>query len=178
MPSDNPLEPIFDAYEVSLDCFKVARRSIDARDDRLIAKTQFFGATPDEAETALTDGRTQLVDSAVLSLWSAFERFVIEQVQGRRTSFDSDYPPGFARLLATKFEYEVERWRFAEILDLFKSEIGVDLLGQVKQIKQYRDWVAHRNPKSRTPTKTDPETTFDVLSRVIHEIREKHAPPS
>ena len=34
-------------------------------------------------------------------------------------------------------------------------------VGQVKQIKQYRDWIAHQNPNKPTPTQATPELASD-----------------
>ncbi|MFP4246156.1 MAG: hypothetical protein ACLFQ1_03160 [Halochromatium sp.] len=51
-------------------------------------------------------------------------------------------------------------------LDLLKPLIGSYNVGQAKQIKRYRDWVAHRNPHKPTPAKIDPEFTRALLTRL------------
>lgn len=47
----------------------------------------------------------------------------------------------------------------------------------MKQIKQYRDWIAHQNPSKPTPMQATPETAFDVLTKMIEQIRQTHTPP-
>jgi hypothetical protein len=47
----------------------------------------------------------------------------------------------------------------------------------VKQIKQYRDWIAHQNPDKANPGRFTPERAFDVLRRTIEQIRLTHTPP-
>jgi hypothetical protein len=178
MNSDNPLDPVYKAFSVANDCFKVATRTIQIQHEELIRRTQFIGATPDEANTALEDAAKQAADLAILALFATFERFVIEHLQTANRLLAAGYPLQYSTKLAEKFESEVEYWRFVEILDLFKGEVDPDLIGQVKQIKQYRDWIAHQNPNKPTPTQATPETAFDVLTKMIEQIRLTHTPPT
>ena len=110
MNSDNPLDPVYKAFSVASDCFKVATRTIQVQHEELIRRTQFIGAAEEEANMVLRDAAKQV--------------------------------------------------------------------GQVKQIKQYRDWIAHQNPNKPTPTQATPETAFDVLTRMIEQIRLTHTPPA
>ena len=177
MNSDNPLDPVYKAFSVASDCFKVATRTIQVQHEELIRRTQFIGATEEEANTVLQDAAKQAADLAILALFATFERFVIEHLQTANRLLAEGYPQQYSAKLAEKFGSEVEYWRFGEILDLFKGEVEADLVGQVKQIKQYRDWIAHQNPNKPTPTQATPETAFDVLTRMIEQIRLTHTPP-
>lgn len=176
MNFNNPLAPVYKAFSVAKDCFKVATRSVRIQHDELIRRTQFIGATPEEANIALDDAARQAADLAILALFATFERFVIEHLQTANRLLAAGYPQHYAGKLAEKFESEVEYWKFGEILDLFKGEVDPALIGQVKQIKQYRDWIAHQNPGKPTPTQATPETAFDVLTRMIEQIRQTHTP--
>lgn len=176
MSSENPLEPVYKAFSVASDCFRVATRSIQTQHEELIRRTQFIGATPENANAALEAAAKQAADLAVLALFATFERFVIEHLQTANRLLAAGHPQQYSAKLAAKFESEVEYWRFAEVLDLFKGEVDPELIGQVKQIKQYRDWIAHQNPNKPTPTQATPETAFGVLSMVIEQIRLAHAP--
>ncbi|PMS37341.1 hypothetical protein B0G57_116106 [Trinickia symbiotica] len=177
MNSNNPLEPVFRAFSVASDCFKVAERTIQIQHEELIRRTEFIGATPEQANAALDGAVKQAADLAILALFATFERCVIEHLQTANRLFAAGYPQQYSTRLSEKFESEVEYWRFGEVLDLFKSEVDSNLIGQVKQIKQYRDWIAHQNPNKPTPTQATPETTFDVLTRMIEQIRLTHTPP-
>lgn len=177
MPTNNPLTPVFETYEMSRDCVKITRRSIGNDNGSLLSRTEFHEMSIEAAGKSLEKCRAQLDDLAVLALWSAFERFVIEHVQNRYLLASNADEKSFSKRLAEKFNFEVERWRFTDILDLFKDEVSADVLGHAKQIKKYRDWVAHRNPQIKTPTQTEPETAYAVLTNVIGQLlfaSEKH----
>ena len=45
------------------------------------------------------------------------------------------------------------------------------LLGHAKQIKQFRDWVVHRNPNKPAPSKTDPATAYRVFKDIITQVK-------
>ncbi len=68
----------------------------------------------------------------------------------------------------------MEYWKANDILDLFKVVLNPELIGRAKQVKKYRDWVAHRNPKKGQPTNVPPKSAFKILSCVIEQI-ETHA---
>jgi hypothetical protein len=178
MNFNNPLEPVYKAFAVANDCFKVVTRAIQDQREELIRRTQFVGATPEVANIALEDAAKQAADLAILALFATFDRFVIEHLQTSNRLLAAGYPQHYANRLAAKFESEVEYWRFGEILSLFKGEVDADLIGRIKQIKQYRDWIAHQNPSKTTPMQVSPETAFDVLTQMIEQIRTTHAPPS
>lgn len=53
----------------------------------------------------------------------------------------------------------VERWTVKDMIDALTPSVDEDLRGQVKQIYDYRNWVAHgRNPKRQPPARTDART--------------------
>lgn len=177
MNSANPLDPVYKAFSVASDCFTVATHTIELRHEDLIRRTQFIGAAPAEANATVAGAARQAADLAILALFATFERFVIEHLQTANRLLAAGYPQRYASRLAEKFESEVEYWRFVEILNLFKGDIDARLLGKVKQIKQYRDWIAHRNPNKPVPPQATPETAFDVLTQMIEQIRLTHTPP-
>lgn len=171
---ESPITAIFSTYEVAIDALRVTARAIERQDGDLVVTTGFSGTSPSESSNALQSARDQIEDLAVLAMWAAFERYIIEQIQNRQSRLATTHPPEFARSLAKKFAQSVERWPVGEILDLFKKEVGDDLLRSTQAIKKYRDWVAHRNPKKAPPPRTDPSHTFDVLSSVVAKIHEAH----
>ncbi|MGS1035950.1 hypothetical protein [Burkholderia glumae] len=155
MSFNNPLAAIFQSYVVAGDCLKVARRVLEAPDDRLSPEqktrlgrnTGFIGNTGAEADQALKGAKDQVTDLAILALFATFERVIIERVQLAKERIDGGQPQGYFGLLSKKFDDAVEYWRFEDILDLFENEVDGKTRGDVKQIKGYRDWIAHRNPK-------------------------------
>lgn len=83
MSSSNPLEPIYRAYVVSSDCFKVVQRTVRRQQAALVQRTQFHGASEEDAKTAIGDAAQQAADLAILAPFATFERFVIEASSGR-----------------------------------------------------------------------------------------------
>lgn len=70
MNSDNPLDPVYQAFSVASDCFKVATRTIQVQHEELIRRTQFIGATEDEANAVLQVVAKQAADLAILALFA------------------------------------------------------------------------------------------------------------
>lgn len=156
--------------KVATECFNIVEEAI-GRDVSLIGSTRFDGMDPATSCFVIGNGKIHLDDGAIVSMWSHFERFIIEYVQAQSAQLEQAHPPAFSVRLAAKFVDEVERWRPAEMLDLFRDEFAATELGEVKRIKRYRDWIAHRNPKLETPNRPTPNAAFRVLSDVILRIR-------
>jgi hypothetical protein len=97
----------------------------------------------------------------VLALWVEFERFIIDHVMSQVRVAATAVAP-FNGQLTAHIERQIEFSRFDEILDLYKGWIDSNLIGEVKNIKRYRDWISHRNPKRGTPA-----TVLPVNARVI-----------
>ena len=104
MNFNNPLDPVYKAFAVANDCFKVATRTIQIQHEELIRRTRLIGATPEEANAALEDAAKQAADLAILALFATFERFVIEHLQTANRLLAAGYPQQYANKLAEKFE--------------------------------------------------------------------------
>jgi hypothetical protein len=94
-----------------------------------------------------------------------------------RTSFglwSSRYPTSKFRLRAETDALEAERRarrnRRDKLLDLYKGWLDSDTLGRIKQIKEYRDWISHRNPKRAKPAIIDPIAARAILGSVVDQI--------
>lgn len=66
-----------------------------------------------------------------------------------------------------------ERWRFLDILDLFKGIMDSQIIGNAKKAYKYRNWVAHgkKTPKSES---LDPIIAFNVLNEFIIRMPDYH----
>jgi hypothetical protein len=158
------------AYRRTLDVFKVAYHSL--RDDpRARHGTRFVGSTAHDIKTEFKAMRNRLNDAAVVELWVIFERFVIEYTAASVEPRRDQLAAAFEQRLRLKMSYEIERWRFDELLDLYKGWLDSDAIGRAKQIKAYRDWVAHQNPRRRPPIEADAEAAYDVLVSIVTEIQ-------
>jgi len=83
----------------------------------------------------------------ILSLWASFERTLLSYVQNESNRILAEPTTDFTYSVHQKIDNEIEYWRVDDILNIFKTIISPDLIGQAKQVKKYRDWIAHRNIK-------------------------------
>ncbi len=163
------LDGIVAAYLLEHDLLKVARRVIDRADVSLMAGTRFVGRAVTESRDDVMRLRKRLDEMTVLAIWSAFERFLISDIVSR-LSIAPGAPPPFDARLRDHVEDEVEFSRFDDLLDLYKGWVDSADIGRVKQVKQYRDWISHRNPKRLPPAIVHPVAARAVLGDVMDHI--------
>jgi len=167
MNYNNPLEEIWQSYIATRDSFMIAARAI--RYEKYIGGTSFMGVSKDKAKDKIGLERKGIDDFFILSLWASFEQFVLAHVRNS-VELINDIELELAENISKKLDREVDRWKLSDVLDLFKDNIDPNVIGQAKKIKNYRDWVAHRNINRPPPDKAIPKTAYDVLSVIIDEI--------
>jgi hypothetical protein len=170
MKSANVLDPIWESYRIAIDCHKIAYRSIEKDQFHLMNRTRFAGSAVDEAKTMIQNSRETIDDSVIVSLWAIFERKILEYLQLEGRKILGKTPTAFNAEVHQKIENEMEYWKSEEILDLFKPIVDPALIGNAKQIKKYRDWIAHKNPKKGPPSNVPPQTAYRILSKIIAAI--------
>lgn len=170
MKSANVLDPIWESYRIAIDCQKIAYRSIEKNQFHLMNRTRFAGSAVDEAKTMIKDSRETIDDSVIVSLWAIFERNILEYLQFEGRKILGPKSTAFNTEIHRKIENEMEYWKSGDMLDLFKSIVDPDLIGNAKQIKKYRDWFAHKNPKKGPPPNVPPKTAYKILSDIIAAI--------
>lgn len=172
MESDNPLVPIWEAYQITKDCLKVTQRTVDRESEHFLKDTRFIGTSKDDATNKIGKSRSEAEDYVVLSLWVAFERFIINYVQEKSSVILQKQPSSFSRKFYDRLRDAVEYWKVDDVLDMFKNGwVNAELIGDAKNIKRYRDWLAHRNPAKASPAKVTPETAHRILLTLIQEIQ-------
>ena len=170
--SSELLAEFFATHQRLRDCLKIARRAIEAGSIELLEATAFIGESKEQAAKWINDARQGAEDLAIVALWAWFERYLIEYAQARAGAVATARPVLFAEQLSAKIGRDIEHWRLDDLLDLFKSLVEVDKIGAAKQIKDYRDWIAHRNPKRLPPAQTEPRTAYSVLAAIIDAVEE------
>lgn len=133
----------------------------------MLKNTSFSGLEDDVALTMIDESRERAGDFAILSLWAVLERSLLEfvRMEGRRILRESRNE--FMTNVYRKIDSEMEYWKSMDMLDLFIPVAGGDLIGKAKQIKQYRDWIAHRNPNKPKPPNVTPESAYKILSGIV-----------
>jgi hypothetical protein len=166
--NSNPLIPVFEAYEVSTDCFKVAKRAVKQQQSNLFADSNWL--TRQNAHENIDKTATEVSDLFVFSLWAAFERFIITYLQTKAIGLQKTVVPiTLANPLSEYVQKEMEYWTPKDILDLLKNVQSIDknTIGKTKQILEYRNWIAHgkdmkktSSVKAMTPIYTFQKTGF------------------
>ncbi len=164
------LDEMWSVYEDTRDCIKITERVVRSGNTRFTRRTNFVGSTEDEAEKRLQESRREMDGFVIVLLWAQFERFLIEFVQTKVRMLSEEAPTAFATNLHAKVDSDIEYWKVADLLELFKGTLDTTLIGTMKQIKEYRDWVVHRNPRRPPSAKTDPGTAYRALSQVVTQL--------
>jgi hypothetical protein len=163
------LDDIVAAYQLERDVLKIAKGAIGAADLTLLAGTSFIGRSVRASQSELASLQLRLDEMAVLAMWIEFERFVIGHIMSQ-LNIVGTAPAPFDSKLTTHVERQIEFSKFDDILDLYKGWVDSNLIGQVKQIKSYRDWISHRNPKRPTPAAVLPINARAILGTVMDGI--------
>jgi hypothetical protein len=137
-----------------------------------MSKTIFVGSTIDDAKLMVKESRGSVEDFLIVSLWAVFERTLLEYVQLEGRKLLRNIPTKFNTQVHKKVDNEMEYWKSDDILDLFKAVVSPDLIGNAKQVKKYRDWIAHKNPKKGAPQNVPPSTAYRILSAIMSEVEQ------
>lgn len=131
------------------------------------------GETPEEARNRLRQARDDLKHLAVLALFAVAERSVVDHLASATVNVKqkaSDLEDG----LVSEGMQDLDRWPADDLLDACKGVVRTSLIGDVKQVKDYRDWVAHGRRESPLPwkelkkvTRIDPESAYRRLKHFL-----------
>ena len=174
MSSANLLDPIWTSYSTTVDSLKVTLRILEKGKNHLLNNTNFLYSPVDAAKQRVRDSQRDADNFVIVSLWAEFERKLLEYVQLEGKRLLRTPPTKFNTEVHKKVEDTIEYWRTDDMLDLFKSVVGGNLIGNAKNIKKYRDWIAHKNPRKGAPSNVPPQTAYKILSCIIGLI-EQHA---
>ncbi len=169
----NPLDSVWETYQTIKDCLKVTDRARRKGDLQLLQRTDFVILEEKQAVHRMQSCHETLEDFVILSLWAVFERYLVEYIQGKGNCLKGIEPTYLAEPLHEQFYSAVERWKFNDVLDLLAGTVDKGLLGSAKEVKRYRDYIAHRNPKKKPNKKTDPRMTYQFLSKIIQRLSDE-----
>lgn len=163
------LDDILAVYRLERDLLKIAGRAIRKTERPYLVGTGFVGKTITDSQNDVERLRSRLDEMTVVALWIEFERFLVNHVMSQ-WAVVTTAPSPFGTQLGAHVERQIEFSRVDDLLDLYKGWIDSNEIGNVKQIKDYRDWVSHRNPKRPTPAKVDPAQARAILGDVMDAI--------
>lgn len=163
------LEEIHRTWRLQHDALKIVRREVLRQSKGVESSlirfhgTEFEEANPDVIDHDIQACQQSIADFTVLSMWTVFERLIIERLEAECSKMRAHPIEAFNERVAQKVVSSIEYWKIDEALDLLAPIAGSLAVGQAKQIKRYRDWVAHRNPRKSSPGKIDPTTAKTIL---------------
>ncbi len=175
----NPLDEIWEWYEVTRDSLRLALRLIKTSISSTIpsnvilkiAPESFQSAPLDEVRRKLQQAEHKLLDDlAIVALWASFEQQVLDHLEQavQRTLKQKRRDRLQQRVLQERLA-KPRYWRFEEVLDLYKEIIDPQLVGDVKQVLQYRNWVAHGRT-SRMPPNITPKAAYERLKDFLGQL--------
>lgn len=167
MNSTNILEPIWRSYITTIDCLKISKRILKKGETHLMSETLFHLNSPDESSKMISSSEKDADDFVIVSMWALFEIKLFDYLEKERNKFINKQSTNLNTQVFRKVEKEMNYWRIIDILDLFKTIIDPELIGNAKQVKKYRDWVAHKNLKKGSPPNTTPQYAYKILSTII-----------
>jgi hypothetical protein len=172
------LDEIWKEYEFQAKTLRLAQKTVkfvakqseesNTISAKILSEIGFATSTFPFIDTDVERAQSENKSFVILSLWSVFERCLVEYLQQHIVI--SSFPiPEVGNLLQQQIVEAVEWWKVDEKLEIIKPLLTAKIVGQLKQIKKYRDWVAHRNP-SASPSNIDPETTYLLLRDAVQQL--------
>lgn len=166
----NVLDPVIQSYFVTASSLSVWQKIKPLTHRDAFQKAGLPDIGPDETLKQIEKSREESKNLYVLCLWAVFERFLIDHAQNRFIHTIAG-PAGSLPKAARDAAFNaVESCRTETILDILKAVVDPNLIGYAKQIKDYRDWVAHRNPKRLPDARIEPLSAYIGLSKIINII--------
>lgn len=150
-------------------CWPESGDSESPRQSRLWRKTKFETEPPSSDDLRLA--KRQLNDSLIVELWAALERTIVEHIQ-RAARIDASGPfADLKRAIQIAVDKSIEQgWPTTDKIKLYQWLVGERPIGQVIQIKNYRDWLAHNNPDRKPAGTIASDHAYRVLSFVLQSI--------
>ncbi|RKZ35485.1 MAG: hypothetical protein DRQ49_19375 [Gammaproteobacteria bacterium] len=165
----NPLSPVWQSYQASKNAFEIAKVANKHPDrENLFIKTEILYSQANAIQI-IKQSKSDADELFVLNLWATFERFIRTYLQEKGQKLQEILPSSLASSIYPYFEKEVEFWKAEDILDLLKSTLAprTSLIGQAKQILQYRNWIAHGKNTNKIPPQVTPVYAFDILNEIV-----------
>lgn len=163
------LAVIWSNYIATIDFLKIARRSFSTNPEENLNGTTLIHNTREEITQKFDTCRSDADNYIVLTLWVVFERSLFSLIQKEFLRFQPSDDTPITSVVREKSIAQIEYWRIDEVLDIFKDRpISSTTIGDIKNIKKYRDWIAHKNPSKPMPSNVRPEYAFRILTETLN----------
>ena len=165
----NPLDPIMKWYRLCINTMRVTHRVIGTGTPRVIQPKHgvLFGMDSATAKKTLDDAMADLARLTVLDLAAVFERVVRLHVLA---AFDGAFTNRSPLLdeIRTAAREDIEFWNVSEQLLAIMPGVAGVVRGDVKQVVDYRNWVAHgKRVDQKAPVDITPKMAYDRLTAFL-----------
>lgn len=151
------------------DSLKVTKRVLNKKISNIFGKTIFEKQKPKTINTLTESATNELDDLVVLSLFASFERQLRKEIITKSLILEKIDPTKLGKKISSQVSKEIEYWKIDEIIDLFNPVVDSYICGQLKEIKRYRDWLAHGKMRKKSVS-ADPKTTFETIKLFCDEL--------
>ena len=140
-------------YELTENLFKLFKRDLTVR-AQFDYESDHFSEIDHELEA--------IKDLFIIDAFAAFERLLRDRVLSSvRSQEENGLSEGLSQIVRNESEYI----KIEYLLDVLKKFADPERIGLIKQIKKYRDWVAHgRRPLTYSPVK--PADIYSVFEAI------------
>lgn len=163
----NKLQEIMQWYKLTIESQRITLKILNSSPELVPLDSSLAEYRLSEAKEILLKAENELNDLTVLSLVAVFEQLVIDYLKDLGMETIKKEEEILSKSVLKYALKNSDRWHFKDILDIFKSIISNELVGNVKQVYDYRNWVAHGKKETTSVTKIDPDVAYDRLSEFI-----------
>lgn len=168
----NPLIEPLKYYEFARDSLRAISQIIVGQSTEYTGEFDKIGMTIDDANKSIIE----LESITIANIYFVFEATVKDGFNSYLRD-ELDIPIDNPSADTGSFEYQaiyyvrdaVYRKRFLDLLDLYKYRVQSEIVGKVKIVYKYRNWVAHGKIQDK-PVDTiniDPYLAFEILTEFL-----------
>jgi hypothetical protein len=163
---------IYNNYLTVKDSIKVTRRSLAKEISMLHNRTRFEDLKSFEANQMMETAGKEFSDLTVLALFASFERQLRDEISTKSSKLQEIIPHVLGDRINELAQKEIERWQIGEIIGLFDFAVDGNVRGKMKQILEYRNWIAHGKNPGKLPSigNVEPKTTYETIADFIAQI--------
>lgn len=187
----NPLDEVMEWYNFNINqqnfFMEILKNSHKMQDNRvfnaILMNYDLSLLEKEERKNKMSNLKKELDDLTIVSLWAVFEAFLNDSIKQKTDKITKEITDPISNKIAIYAFKEADRWIKNNVLDFFKtknteenenSNINFDsfIVGDVKDIYTYRNWVAHGKSGEKPAVKNlIPSIVYKRLTNFLQESK-------